>query len=98
MSPTSPFFAASERSDPERPFSRRYEEEGSEERREVPAEYTEVPLGVGDLLVIDPMLMHSASTNAGEVSAPLSPSDFLISPKEPSSSLASRALLGLLCA
>ena len=45
----------------------------------MPAEYTEVPLGVGDLLVIDPMLMHSASTNAGEVSAPLSPSDFLIS-------------------
>ena len=37
----------------------------------MPAEYTEVPLGVGDLLVIDPMLMHSASTNAGEVRAPL---------------------------
>ena len=37
----------------------------------MPAEYTEVPLGVGDLLVIDPMLMHSASTNAGEVSDPL---------------------------
>ena len=71
-------------------FPRRYEEEGSGERREVPAEYTEVPLGVGDLLVIDPMLMHSASTNAGEVSAPLSPSDFLISPKEAPSSLASR--------
>ena len=37
----------------------------------MPAEYTEVPLGVGDLLIIDPMLMHSASTNAGEVSDPL---------------------------
>jgi hypothetical protein len=34
---------------------------------EVPSEYTEVLLEVGDLLILDPMLMHSASANAGEL-------------------------------
>ena len=61
----------------------------------MPAEYTEVPLGVGDLLVIDPMLMHSASTNAGEVRRP---TEFPIAPPRtpcPLSSLASRETFGL---
>ena len=35
--------------------------------RQVPAEYTEVSLDVGSLLILDPMLMHSASSNSGEV-------------------------------
>ena len=34
---------------------------------EVPAQYEEVTLDPGDLLILDPMLMHSASANAGEL-------------------------------
>ena len=33
----------------------------------MPADYTEVNLDVGELLILDPMLMHSASSNTGEI-------------------------------